>query len=270
MTEEKNNIETSAQTSKEINKVNQFSNLLETVGKALPLGYSFLVFCGALYLYTFYSYFNIAIFQYLDVSEILLSFINFTFYLLPPLVIIILFFYLTTIIVSNTSVQKILTKLPPPFLNSEDTLILLEVFNRWGLHISIFLCSIYLSIALCISIESPLLKIIELLFFTNSGFFLLSQLGFNLQEGIKKILLFIILLTIVCVVCFASKNVHSINESPERNTVIIITDTIITTNKNYYYIGRTNNYIFLYNATKKESDIIPKNQIKKISFINNK
>ena len=44
------------------------------------------------------------------------------------------------------------------------------------------------------------------------------------------------------------------------------TDSIIKTTNKYFYVGRTSNYIFFYNTTKKESDVVPATRVKKISF----
>ena len=58
-------------------------SLLDKMVKAVPLGYAFIFFCGALHLHFYYNTFRIPIFKFLDLTEIATSF-------LPIIIVIII------------------------------------------------------------------------------------------------------------------------------------------------------------------------------------
>jgi len=89
---------------KDIHKV------VETIGKALPLGYAFLVFCGALYVEFYYNTFHIDIFRYLDISEIAVSFLPIFLTIAFNSVFIIVIFLISTLFNKQRKSWKVKSK----------------------------------------------------------------------------------------------------------------------------------------------------------------
>ena len=65
----------------------------------------------------------------------------------------------------------------------------------------------------------------------------------------------------------AISKVKDIIDNKNRKVTIITNDndTIRTTNT-YFFVGRTNRYVFLYNLVDSTNDDIPVGEIKKISY----
>jgi hypothetical protein len=57
-----------------------------------------------------------------------------------------------------------------------------------------------------------------------------------------------------------------LNYNSTKNTYIIVKSDTIKSNSNYYYIGKTNNYLFFYNSKKQSTDVYPEKDINKISL----
>src|ERR1039458_4224621 len=71
-------------------KVNNSNEVdFEKITNAIPLIYGFLVFCGAIHLFVYYNYFEIDILQYLNISELLVSFLDI---IIPILIMLIIIF----------------------------------------------------------------------------------------------------------------------------------------------------------------------------------
>ena len=82
-------------------------------------------------------------------------------------------------------------------------------------------------------------------------------------------------IVIILIMTIVHQSIHdvkeTINNAKFKNRVYTIVTTdqgIITTDSSYYFVGRTHNYIFLFNSTHVAYEDIPLTQIKKISFTN--
>lgn len=265
MTAEKNKEETSSQTDKEIN---QFPNLIETIGKALPFGYAFLVFCGALYFHFYYNTFHIDIFRYLDISEIAVSFLPIIITIVILLGFIMCFFPIAIII------QEVLKYL---FTKSKKRNWLSKtgkyIFDKKLLTVALCLiCAIYIYLSYNILNKVPT----PYPFKTSRDswwvtFLILSALILLFTKELRFKIISILLIFITSVVHQSISNVKETMDKSHNTSYTIVTNDgeVINTNDSCYFVGRTQNYIFLYNSKDASYKDISLNQIKKISFKNN-
>lgn len=237
--------------------------ILDNIGKILPVGYVFLVFCGALYIYFYYLPFNVDIFRYLELSEIAVLF-------LPIMINIVMFLgyvmvYFVIIKIASVIVTKKNSYKPPShYLKFRNFLSKREIYLNLTMCC---ICAVYLFHSyLWLSVDYE---------FNPSGqiwwwfFLILSIVILSLIVEIKNVIINLALLFIMLVVHQAIHDFKKTRDSAENQLYTIITekDTLITDGTSYF-IGRTNNYIFLYNASQNINYEIPVTQIKKFSFKN--
>jgi len=223
----------------------------EKIVKAAPLFYGFLIFCGALYLYIYFSPFHIDIFKYLELSELLVSFIHVIFSILFLFVV----FVIEIIAFSNIIKHKELTS----YKN-----------GRIGWLIgTAFLTAVYITFASSNSVEEGIKynSLILVPALVAYAIVIWHEFKSTTEESISYLAVYLMLALIVGTVYEAISDSKSRVEAA-RNEIVTITtkDSTITTNANYFYVGRTNSYIFLYNLSGKRRDIIPANEIKQITF----
>jgi hypothetical protein len=241
---------------------------LENVVKLAPLLYGLMILCGAIYLDVYYSIFSANIFHYLDLSEILVSFINVIvtmlrlFAILAMLVIIEM--YALRSIFGHKSWAKKIT---------------VWVFNQYEgkkhfcLFISILLTCLYFYFTANNSIETNIRYywlVSAAAIFINFIFILLEfkPPGDRAKSGRVNLAAVYVILSFFVSTAWDSVDdaKKMINLAREEKVTLITSDTTIITTPDYYYIGRTNKYIFLYHSTDKHRDVIPVDKIKQITF----
>ncbi|HET6991205.1 MAG TPA: hypothetical protein VFJ43_07780 [Bacteroidia bacterium] len=225
-------------------------SIIDKMVKAVPLGYAFIFFCGALHLHFYYNTFHIPIFKFLDLTEIATSF-------LPIIIVIII------------CMGSILCFLPIQ--------IRLKSFfakhkwneNNWLTIILCLGCAAYIYFSY-LGLErnsasfhfSPYAKYLWIGFLTVSFFILLFT---------KKTPFIIANLTMIfmtAVVHESISDVHeTINKAKSKSYIIITTDNdTIKTDPTYYFVSRTHNYIFLYSVKYDDYNAIPLSQVKRINL----
>lgn len=228
---------------------------LEKILKGVPVVYSFLVFCGAIYWNIYYSYFHINIFQYFELSEILVSFIN-------NLIWILIVFAIITL-------QNLIVGIDFPN----------EGKTRYGYNMRVFLVIVsilgagaYIWFLSTSYIDSEKGRdfwwnTIAVCTILTCIFGLLTEWHEEGKEGITymSIYLFIAFMTMITLWAYVAR-FNAIDPKKSQTISIVTQKDTITTTSNYLYIGRTHRYIFLYDASDKRTDVIPETEIKKISF----
>lgn len=244
--------------------------------EAFPIGYgyAFLVFCGALYFHFYYNAFHIPIFRYLDISEIAVSF-------LPIIIVIIVFFgfFIGAISFLNLLLSLInlflgyfksrvsITRKNLPFVSYAQKN---EFVQSLWIVILCSLCATYLYFA-----NRRLDKFSDEIVFNDLreyywyGFLIISAFFLPLATFRNKIISIAIIFVMAVVFESMSDVQEYIIDAKIKNksyTIITTESDTIVTNRNYYFIGRTNNYVFLFNSSTKSYDDIPMNRIRKIYF----
>lgn len=229
------------------------SKFLDGPARALPIIYIVLIFCGALYFNIYYGTFNINIFKYLDISEILVSFLN---VLIPILILFITSFILIMVAVF--------------FSEKRGFSIYHDHKNLW-LSIGGITGATYIGFALNCSVGDYEIS--------NYYYFLIPLMVYyaaciahefliQTEDSLKNTFLHL-MLALMVVTSYSALNdveIRVISTRYEFTTILMKDSTAITTNSSYYYVGRTNGYIFLYNSTDHHRDLISVDDIKRISF----
>ncbi len=263
------------------NKYKRVKFPFESIARSIPLIIGFLILCGSLYLDTFYGCFNINIFNYLDTTEILTTFL----YIIKEILFILAFiavymlsmkclywvvdklFYSKT---KNTSSEQTETKAENNVFTQSDKI-------PFGVIIfSIVFCIISIVKSYTIEINSNnhintgWMREVLLGYVIVGSIFIIAQYEAGKKNGLRNMIIFFTLFFISFSINKAFEHIEqTITGADFHSTVILEKDTIKTTPK-YIYVGRTNKYVFFFNLDKKVTDVIPQEGIKKISFSHQK
>jgi hypothetical protein len=252
-------------------KINDDDNKLtfKTIIKATPLIYGFLIFCGAIYLEIYYNYFDINIFRYLEISELLTT----SIYILIPIIMQYACDIIKFVIIPVFFLDCILCfvdKKRPSLYN-------IKCVSLYKKHIDKFL--IIWNLGLIIILLFCLHKNYEGNFDSNKIYIyenvskwiiILSIIVLLVEFKSGKIKYFIQTIIIVLIFAIVSQAYYDADARIKnlKNEIVMIRtekDTIIT-DSNYLYVGRTNNDVFLYNKRDKFRELIPTSIIKEIKF----
>jgi hypothetical protein len=245
---------------------NTAASIIEHTVKAATIVYGFLVFCGALYFHFFYQTFHINIFRYLDLSEMAVSFLH----VIIPNIILIGSFFCVVLVVKILILFRPTKKSKMPEGNKiEEQLERKKSINRiqkiWS-FISLLICTYYLyrsNLRLSVTYDPPPYRDLVLIVF------LAISILITIADYDFKIIAINAMTTLIYISIYSSvTDVKNVIDNAKNSTYTIITvdhDTIITNSK-YYFVGRTNKYVFLYNTADSTNDDIPVSEIKRISY----
>ena len=257
----------------------KFELNFESTAKAVPLIIGFLIVCGSLYLDTYYRCFHVNIFNYLDTTEILTTFL----YIIKDIIFIfsglISYIILLKIVfwlgdkfpsknkkIPNENASEAKSNFIDNFVQSKELPTILTI-------ISLIFCIGYIMKSYDIEINSNyIIKNKDwmgtalLIFTAISALLILIQFEAGKKSALKNMSVFFALFFISYSISAAVEKIEgAVNNIDLSAMVITDNDTIRTTPKNIY-VGRTNKYVFFFNTEKKIADIIPQERIKRISF----
>jgi hypothetical protein len=224
---------------------------IDRMVKAVPLGYAFIFFCGALYLHFYYNTFRIPIFKFLDLTEIATSFL--------PIIIVI-------IICMGAIFSFFLVQIP-----LEKHLSKSKFFydKNWMTFLLCLTCGLYIYL----SYKTLEKESVSFHFRTyRTGLWIgFLCFAFAVLLFTKKMQLIIVNLTMIfmtAVVHESIKDVYeTIHNAKVKSYVITTTDNeTINTDSTYYFVNRTHNYIFLYSTKHHDYNAIPLSEVKKIDL----
>ncbi len=245
-----------------------------------PIASAFLILFGVTRLIYFYLYFNVHIISYLEFSEIITSFFDIlliSFYLI--------FYSFLQQIFSNlyqdiktysrdfntwVSQDKFHKRLPiyiklfyPYFFSS---IILLFVFDNLfflltEIHLLFLIIGIFISLTFIIvksEIERP-----HYIFSLNGAY-----LDGEMFPKLKKYFHFVFnfLLSILVLITFVTKQVsHIKNDNSTYGTRITLdNDSTLISDSTTYYVGKTQNYVFIFHEKEKSTQVIPMTRVKEM------
>lgn len=239
--------------------------VLDTYLKALPVFIIILTAIGYLYLFSYYIIFGINIIYYIDISEILLLFINYSVLLITAAAIV----SIKTFIIINKSKNDELSnekETPEEKLKTKNSIKRILLFKNITAIVLIVVGAIYglafkeyFTMSVLIT-----LGIIVLLFFKKAANLLTIGRKGNKPEFflLSFSIIYLLILSLVPLLFQINKAYNVKNYDKEIiNTNFSYQEIKIETTKNLKYIGETRNYIFLYNQSKKESIICEKDKI---------
>jgi hypothetical protein len=247
------------------------------VSDVLPYLGSFIIFLGMTRLMTYYSSFGVNIINYLEFSEIITSFFD----IILIVVFVILYSTIQNFLLINKSAQneKLL------FQNKIEGI---EKFTKrllqYFLYYLEFICSaIFIFIGYYIyslfnkNIDKNVLigqGISSVLFFV----FLIISFEINIKhKHIKSTIndkniidYFLFSLLFIAYTMFISYNqVHFVKDKKSTyGTIIKLNDnTVLQSDSNNYYIGKTQKFLFFYHEYTKTTDVIPVSNLKCLTTV---
>jgi hypothetical protein len=254
---------------------------LEKVAKIVPLIIGFFIGCGSLYLETYYKCFHINIFNYLDTTEILTTFL----YLIQDIA------FITAILIGYVLVIKLgiwimdfSRKQPDKTNDPIKSSVQLNIFQKFGqvsstliLAGALIFCVIYLLRSYSIEYDSKYIVKNRiwmsaglLVFSFISSFWLTAQFELQTKQSLRNLTVFTALFFISYSVSEAVVKIERTVNREDLNSMVIVGSDTIQSNAKYIYVGRTNKYVFFYDTYKERTDIIPQGEISKMSFSSQK
>lgn len=236
----------------------------------------FLIFLGMTRLITFYNSFGVSITSYLDISEVLTSFFDI-------LLLVVIFF-------AYTSVQNFLAsgKDDADKANKKRQAILEEEsFLKVCLHYLSYFSSLIIYglivISGCVVACFCFNWITTFTVFIWTGVFVflliflivqveMERKHIQFQSSLnKRRFIFFVLYFLVftyCVILYSSYQAGQIrkDKSTYGVTITLDNDQIIVSDSSNYFIGKTQNYVFIYHEKEKKTDILPMTRVKQITM----
>lgn len=238
------------------------------VTETIPILSLFVIFIGFLKLSTFYQYYNINILDYLDASEIILSFLDDLSIIV--LLIFVLLYYSIWLMkkFDNQSGNGKMDEMPAWL---EDA-----IKNFREIRDKLFKASIWtvLVSGLCFYLFTNLFWLCVLFLYCFQFlilFFERIMIGKEQEFRNPKFVFGISLVIsfLLFTVGIAYRDVNSLKYDNEFKVEILTDNGLIQTNKDYQNIGQTSKYVFLYCYSENKTEIIKRDNIKRMDIIEN-
>ncbi|MFK7900332.1 MAG: hypothetical protein AB8B61_06210 [Cyclobacteriaceae bacterium] len=224
---------------------------IESIGKILPIGGTFILLCSSLKLVLFYKQFNIKIADYIELSEYITVFIDDLIYYCTIFGFGLIFTYILNL--------KKETSFTPEKHKKEGffdykTLIIVPIIIL-GLLTSLFFIEKEISSKLII------VKMGTILIY-SAVHVIVSNKKWEFSYNV---------IILVCIIIYSSfdgliDSYKLMEKGNSESYKIILEKEEIKTNKNILYLGKTNKYIFTYNIELKESKIVLMKNLKSIKI----
>lgn len=239
---------------------------LKKVAEISPLIVGFLIFLGFLKLDFYYDHWNVNISQYLDFSEILLSFlqdINIIFFFVVILTAQSTFGYIAISSIDKKVTQShIQTEAGPKKGLVELMEENFESHKKGGLIVMILLTLIFGVFFWCF-MNLTLLYLTFLGFVQLIAFFIDRFLSRN--ENVVNPVTFI-LVFLGFTLCISKYEINQTEKHTVQYEFTMVDGSEISTNSQFIFIGKTNNYVFLYDNQNCTSKVMKIENISGISI----
>lgn len=240
--------------------------MLDKIIKISSIFSGLLIFLGVIKQSLFYNYFNINIIDYLTLSEIVTSFLD-------DLNIIIVF-YALIVVYSFTNTKIFTTYLNTKIGNSKPNSFNFEYLSKlWKVNYPHKIAIFFAHLIMFIIINSLLYfkyinysntLIIILLFLVIQGLLHLvvqknseDKISFNLYKSIGVVMIS----TLIVVFYLSQYDIQKVNNSVNQYEFQLLNRTIICDSKSTFYVGKTENFTFLFNKELGFTEVIPNTQI---------
>jgi hypothetical protein len=241
------------------------SDSRKNVELVLLLAAPALILLGIIYQTIYYSYFNIEITRYMEVSEIILSFAN-------ELLVILIMFFATFVFIAFLSQQ------PPNTANK------VSEFKYIGRDLKLLIKShlrefiLFVAMLLFLIFAQLLPPGLILLGLIGAAVCIIVVARIHLQKpvfgyfkrkefGIGKFIFDYAIILVAVVVLFAyAESMSVMNKDRYINSVIYFKSDTIRSNHFRFYIGQTNKYIFVYDLKKNVTSVYPMSDVTKLEF----
>lgn len=242
----------------------------------LPYFGSILIFLGVIRQIFYYAGFGISIVNYLDFSEIITSFLD----LLVLMVLSALFMIFQSFLnLGNSEISyknEIKEELLKQNRSISGVILYLKFFKQDLILISIvflinFLYNFYYYDVEIIGVIGWIIFIVFMLILIVLPIeFQRKHEKFKTTPYYRKLIRIVSnsLIVIFLVIFYSIYQIYNIkiNHSTEGSIIVLNNNKTLKSNKEIYFIGKSNNYIFIHNSKENATTVIPINRVKEISF----
>ncbi|KFF06104.1 hypothetical protein [Flavobacterium reichenbachii] len=227
---------------------------IEKLMQLLPLGSIFILLCSSIKLVIYYKAFNISIVDYIGIQEFITTFID---DILLYLCIFGISIFLSLFDIAQNRAQNLALKSDTP----------IKYKNQRKISLSLAILTLILISFLSYYYSNSTVKTIEIIFvglFIFLGFLriFLSSTKLTLPFG-----LYISISVILYTVMYGYTDAYKIIENKDKlNYVILFKEKTYYTDRSLKYIGKTENFLFLFNLKSKRTTILKNDDLIKISI----
>jgi hypothetical protein len=242
----------------------------------LPYIGSILIFLGVIRQIFFYAGFGISIVNYLDFSEIITSFLDLVFLMVFALLLVIIQSFLK---LGNSEIKNkinIKEELIKQNRNFRVITLYFKYFKEYFIITSLVFSSCFLY-----DYYNNNIEIID--FLSRLIFILIMPIPFILSIEFERKhekyetkiefrrLIRVVLNSLVVILIISFYSIYQIynikiNHSTEGTIIELNNNQTLKSNKNIYYVGKSNNFIFIHNSKEKVTTVIPIGQVKAMTF----
>ncbi|MEI6695639.1 MAG: hypothetical protein WCO13_06200 [Bacteroidota bacterium] len=237
----------------------------------------FLIFLGMTRLITFYNSFGVSITSYLNISEVLTSFFDI-------IILVVIFFTLLSIqnfLVKDKNDMEIANKKRQAIIEEVSFLKICLLYLNYFSNLIIYGLIVVFGFIIahyCFNLNTTFTVSIWTGAFVFLLIFLIIQveierkhIQFNSSVNKKRFIFFILYFLVFTygVILYSSYQAGQIRRDKSTFGVNITLDnnqTLVSDSSNYF-IGKTQNYVFIYHEKESKTDIIPMTRVKQITMI---
>jgi hypothetical protein len=238
----------------------------ETIAVIIPL----LVVCSCIRLITFYTHWNIPIFDYLNPSELLLSFTEPIFriavfvsgYLLYVLGLVIMFFLWFAFFPPKSKKTDVTDE------NSKEEKGFFQKLNqnKWWLSFSYLIVGGFISYFAWYEFETKAAIVFHAFIWAIAYNYFEKNYSTKTKDEFKPIIIALVL-TILSFSFFLGRyDWHKAETYPDSYKIMLSDSTTVETNADKIYVGKTNDFYFLYEKSNRQVSIIPSSEVKTIKM----
>lgn len=239
---------------------------LKKIAEISPLIVGFLIFLGFFKLDWYYEHWNINISQYLDFSEILLSFLqdlNIMLFFIMILAAQATFGFMAISSIDKKAKENLNESQIEHHKGIADQLSDHFEKNKKGSLIFLLILTVVFSGLFLWLMSLPLLYL-AFLMFVQLVAFVIDELVTNKQSIVDPVTLIITFLAFTF--CIAKYEINQTEKHYVQYEFTITDGSITSTNPQLIFIGKTNNYVFLYNNQNCTSKVMKTENISAISI----
>ncbi|MFC4477864.1 hypothetical protein [Flavobacterium chungangensis] len=226
---------------------------IEKLIPLLPVGSIFILFCSSIKLIIYYKTFNIQIVDYIEIQEFITSFID-DLLLYSCIFGITIILYLYDFIQDSNQDYSLKSDTPELYKNERRITLIISIIILITIIVSAYYSNSTSKLTTTICVGSFL--------FLSTFRIYLSSTTMALPFP-----LFIMTIIIIYTIMYGSTDAYKIIENKDQlNYTIVFKEKTYYTDKNLKYIGKTGNFLFLYNLKSKRATILKNDELIKINI----
>ncbi|MCC9063950.1 hypothetical protein [Flavobacterium piscisymbiosum] len=219
----------------------------------LPIGSIFILFCSSIKLIIYYKIFNISIVDYIGIQEFITSFIDDLLFYLCIFGIGVFLVLFDTIQSANQNFT-LKSDTPEEYKNERKISLILAIF-------------ILLLIVVFSNYSDSKSESMEIICVGLFVFLALFRIFLSSTKLTISYTLFIVTGIVLYTIMYGYSDAYKIIENKDKlKYTIVFKEKTYLTDKNLKYVGKTENFLFLYNLKSKRTTILKNDDLIKLSI----